>query len=106
MDNWIVPEGFVFSEWTAATINYSTWEDPPDKPGVYVILFKDINYESDTHCTVHILYVGSSKSLSKRYKSHNLLGALNKKYGRVEFYFKVTKSFISKEKSLIKLLIT
>lgn len=74
----------------------------PDSSGVYLLVH--------TNCLTmrhKILYVGSSKCLSKRYRSHEVLRFLNnicKDNCNVRFYFKEVENYLEEEKTLIKLI--
>jgi excinuclease UvrABC nuclease subunit len=90
---------FIEHEWYTPNTFNTNFSKPPKKSGVYIIfktdLFRDgLNRE--------ILYIGSSKNLSARYKSHEVLRLLKEIYDYVQFYFKEEDNYLEVEKSLIK----
>ncbi len=103
MYSWNYPEGFSFKDWICATSKYSYFEDPPQEPGVYLIVWKQIitNPEDGLTINIHILYIGSSQNLSHRFQHHEIFSKLKKKYDPLDFLFTTTLNFIEEEKKLI-----
>src|SRR4030042_5329204 len=71
----------------------------PEQSGIYLIVYFDM--ENLIHT---IMYIGSSKNLAKRYKTHETLRLLKIFYNYIHFYFKVMDNYISEEKRLIQII--
>lgn len=82
---------------------YSDAIDPPDKSGVYLIvkhdgLFTNGNLNKD------IIYIGSSKNLLNRFRSHEVYKIARALLpdAHINFYFREVESFKEYEKELIQ----
>lgn len=94
---------FVFNpeEWLTPNTYDTNYKDAPESSGVYLLVRPTFNYSLQPP-KFEILYVGSSKCLSQRYSKHEVLRALIKAYGYIQFYFKECQDYIEAEKKLIK----
>lgn len=75
----------------------------PEKPGVYLIVSTQV---VGRRIFNHVLYVGSSMNLAKRYKSHNMIKKIKvieeePGVAWVRFFFLECNNILEIEKSLI-----
>lgn len=82
---------------------YSDAVDPPNKSGVYLIVKYDGSFTAEEQ-NKEIIYVGSSKNLSARLRSHEVYkiarALLPDAY--INFYFREAELFKEYEKELIQ----
>lgn len=87
--------------WSTPNTYGTNFKDVPNTPGVYLLV--NAEFSNDLKSVNHtILYVGSSKCLRVRYKSHEVLRTLRSMHDYIQFYFIETKDYINTEKLLIK----
>lgn len=92
-------------EWFTPNSYSNDYGNPPKASGVYLLIHCDFDYmHPEKEQKNKILYIGSSKNLSKRYKGHDVLRKLEDKFGYIRFYFKETPNFTQEEKRLIRLI--
>lgn len=84
--------------WYTPNTYDTNYKNVPGKSGVYML----VKYPTLLNESPKILYVGSTKNLSERYKNHEVLRFLKFHYGYVRFYFNEVLDFIEVEKFLIK----
>ena len=94
---------FYPNDWKTPNTYDCNFSYPPEKSGVYLIVFPIINKHKNKY-DYNILYVGSAKDLKKRYRSHEVMRMLRESYGYVQFYFKIEEHYREVEKRLIKLI--
>lgn len=70
------------------------------RPGVYILIHLHID-QFDKTIKHNILYVGSSKNLKARHRSHEVLRMLKMHYDYIRTYFKYCDDFLEAEKYLI-----
>ena len=92
---------FIENDWKTPNTYGENFAYPQNQSGVYLLVERLIK---DKHIEFKILYVGSSKNLYQRYKSHEVLRVLKETYGDVAFYFRYFKKFKEIEKKLIKII--
>jgi len=94
---------FLFNEleWkTNNTYDSRIFSEIPKQAGVYLIVKTDCFEEVVKH---EILYIGSSKNLAVRIKSHEVYRILREIYGNtIRFYFREADNYLDEEKYLIK----
>lgn len=102
-----INENFKFdkSEWFTANPYSSNSKELPQSPGVYLLV--EHFYKDRKLIGQEVLYVGSSKCLSKRYNQHNnfiqkLRNITLESCNCVNFYFKEFENYREVEKILIK----
>lgn len=93
------------------SFNQPDWKTPntydfnfssvPLNSGVYVLTHTYTDFKNKK-MIYEVLYVGSSNSLLNRYRSHEVIRKLNKKYSYIQFYFKEVDNYLEIEKKLIK----
>lgn len=89
----------IFSEdsWTTPNTYYQNFKPVPKKSGVYLLVaYRESSSDGE------IVYIGSSKNLSKRYSNHEVINKLEKSYWHVRFYFEECENYLEREKQLIK----
>jgi len=89
-NNWTTPNTY--------DLNYGV---PLNKSGVYLLVKTEYDF-LEKKMTYEILYVGSSKKIYERFKSHEVLRVLKEVHRYIQFYFKYTLDYIEMEKYLIK----
>jgi excinuclease UvrABC nuclease subunit len=87
------------SKWFTPNTYDQNYKYPTDNSGVYVIVLPN-NEDIDKS---KILYIGSAKNLSVRYRRHEVMRMLKEFYGYVQFYFKEEQNYRETEKQLIKM---
>jgi len=92
---------FNSKDWHTPNTYDANYKYPENKSGVYLLAKLDADLET-RKINYKILYVGSSKKLKQRYKNHEVLKMLNKKYDFIIFFFKECENEIVIEKQLIK----
>ena len=94
---------FIEKDWYTERSMDCNYKSIPNKSGVYLLVDRKLTFKKDKVLVENtILYVGSSKNLKQRYKSHSTHRLLKEIFGDVIFYFKETDNYIEEEKALIK----
>jgi excinuclease UvrABC nuclease subunit len=93
---------FIEKEWSTPDTYDRNYKAIPECSGVYFLVHRDHNFLKSLKVKYKILYVGSSKNLKQRYRSHEVHRILREIFGDVVFYFKETDNYIEEEKALIK----
>lgn len=91
--------GLDIKQWRSPNSYGNSFESPPNSPGVYILASINLSTRIPK---CEILYIGSSRNLLRRYKNHEVIKALNERYGFVKFYFLETESFYEEERRLIR----
>jgi len=96
---------FIENEWKSPDDLGNSCANPPSVPGVYFIATGKYNPQ-DGKAYWHILYVGSSKNLRKRYNTHEVLSEIRttclRKGIKPYFWFRPESNFLKREIELIK----
>ena len=94
---------FIASDWFTPNTYDPNYMMPPERSGVYLLVYPIFKFNGVTHDVSYtILYVGSSRNLKVRYKSHEVLRVLQEQYGYIQFYFKEFDNYHEVEKQYIQ----
>jgi excinuclease UvrABC nuclease subunit len=101
----MIKDIFVFkaNEWLTPNTYDTNFKPVPASSGVYLLVRPVLDSVKKKYI-YNILYVGSSKSLSIRYRSHEVLRILTETYGYIQFYFKEEEDYKEVEKNLINII--
>lgn len=91
---------FYPSEWKTPNTYDTNFSYPPQKPGVYLIVYPTIGKKNKME--YEMLYAGSSSNLQQRYSSHEVLRRIRSEYDYFQFYFIEHEQYRQIEKRLIK----
>lgn len=91
---------FKEDEWRTPNTYCRNFKSAPASSGVYLLVtFALITMKTPKG---QIVYIGSSKNLAARLRSHEVIEKLQKAGHYVRFYFKECADFIDEEKRLIR----
>jgi hypothetical protein len=96
---------FVFNpmEWFTPNTYDVNFKMPPNECGVYLIAVPLINHV-ERKIDYDIQYVGSTKHLSVRYKSHEVFRMIRISEPSAQFFFKQEIKYKDVEKEMIKMI--
>lgn len=93
----------IMDEWHTPDTYDPNYAKPPKVPGIYcLILWRNLMYRDKV--THELVYIGASKNLSNRHKTHEVIENVYMSYpsSLVQFYFKETRNCWEEEKYLIR----
>lgn len=94
----------IIVEWHTPHTYDSNYRAAPKFPGVYcLIMWRDLSYAKKT--ARELIYIGASKNLSQRNKTHEVIENVYASYPSsfIQFYFKETLHCWEEEKELIRM---
>lgn len=90
--------GLNFQDFKTPNAYGNNYEQPPDKPGIYLI----VGFDGGPDGNQIVAYVGSSHNLAKRYKNHAVLREVQSKMYYATFFFKECGDGYEAEKELVR----
>lgn len=91
---------FYPGDWLTPNTYDRNFSYPKDSSGVYLLVNPNYDVIQRTS-NYEILYIGSAKSLKKRFEKHEVLRMLRKQFGYIQFYFLEIENYKEVEKYLI-----